>query len=72
MCRVGASIAPPMGWEVTILRRTRGGRVLGYPKIHFRRLDSEGKLGLQRQRILGLPDSGTVPRTDSVGKQWRG
>ena len=31
----------------------------GIPEAMLRRLDSEGKLGVQRRRILGLPDTGT-------------
>ena len=27
----------------------------------LKRLESEGKLGLTRRRILGLPDEGSVP-----------
>ena len=30
-------------------------------KETLRRLDAEGKLGIQRRRILGLPDEGPVP-----------
>jgi hypothetical protein len=36
-----------------------GGARAGIPEHMLRRLDSEGKLGIQRRRILGLPDKGT-------------
>ena len=36
-----------------------GGAKAGLSEATLRRLDSEGKLGLQRRRILGLPDTGT-------------
>ena len=48
------------------------GPCFGLSEDTLRRLDREGKLGLQRRRILGLPDSGTEPYRDHVGKQWRG
>jgi hypothetical protein len=35
------------------------GATAGLSEATLRRLDSEGKLGLQRRRILGLPDTGT-------------
>eukprot|EP01050_Picozoa_sp_SAG11_P013797 SAG11_NODE_1639_length_4533_cov_5.684484_3_plen_412_part_00 len=35
------------------------GPVGGLSEATLRRLDSEGKLGVQRRRILGLPDTGT-------------
>jgi hypothetical protein len=36
-----------------------GGTRAGIPEQTLRRLDREGKLGIQRRRILGLPDTGT-------------
>ena len=36
-----------------------GGPVAGLSEDTLKRLDGEGKLGLQRRRILGLPDEGT-------------
>ena len=35
-----------------------GGPVAGLSEETLKRLDGEGKLGLQRRRILGLPDAG--------------
>ena len=37
----------------------QGGSRAGLSEATLRRLDREGKLGLQRRRILGLPDTGT-------------
>ena len=37
----------------------RWGPVAGLSEAALRRLDREGKLGVQRRRILGLPDTGT-------------
>jgi len=34
--------------------------VAGLSEETLKRLDGEGKLGLQRRRVLGLPDEGTV------------
>ena len=36
-----------------------GGAKAGLSEATLRRVDSEGKLGVQRRRILGLPDTGT-------------
>ena len=36
-----------------------GGPVAGLSEETLKRLDGEGKLGLRRRRILGLPDEGT-------------
>ena len=46
------------GHKCDVLGRQGGSRA-GLSEATLRRLDREGKLGLQRRRILGLPDTGT-------------
>ena len=51
-------VQPPID-RLSVRGAGAGGPVAGLSEETLKRLDGEGKLSLQRRRILGLPDEGT-------------